>query len=152
MRKNETAEKKAKTNKTTKTTKNSTRKKQTPSESVKLLVEEFHSKWEAGLTISEISKLYGVEISTTYKKLEEIAKANGVAREYYLVKNQKKHAEFQHGSRAYEKFDEDSVKRLENSFGRILTEIRDIKDTVDITLKENEAYQNKITSEEEISV
>ena len=65
------------------------RKKRT--QYVEKMKRNFHQHFEAGMKISEIASKYNVDVSYTYKLLEDIAKNNNVPREYYLERDSSTH-------------------------------------------------------------
>lgn len=56
-----------------------------------ILMRNFKADFDSGMTIDQIARKYGISPRHTRKLLDEIAKQEGVDREYFLRRPHKKH-------------------------------------------------------------
>ena len=99
---------------------------------VKALKENFMQYHNEGYTIPEIAKIFNVEYSTVYKKLEEIAKANGVTRESLL-----QNAPYppQITSKATYLKDKVDIEELQKSFTNLKNDLNEVINKLEIFLE-----------------
>lgn len=107
-------------------------------ESVNEMIKNFHSMWENGKSIREISEFYGIHITTTYKYLEEVAKNNNVAtRLYYLEAPNKSHPGQRRNNDKVKKQTDCSVEEMLESFENLLNSIKQVEDSIEKIIKED---------------
>jgi len=99
---------------------------------VKALKENFMKYHNEGYTIPEIAKIFNVEYSTVYHKLDEIAKANGVTRESLLKKAP--YPPKVNSKAAYQK-DKVDLEDLQKSFTNLTNDLSKVIDQLEIFLE-----------------
>ena len=100
----------------------------------------FHSLFESGMKISQISSEYDVDVSYAYKLLEEIANQNGVTRNYYL---EQEHVHNNNSSdcdrkNSYTHYEEEHFKAISESFDNCLSDIIILSQKIESMRKEEE--------------
>lgn len=108
--------------------KQQTRKTPCSSKAMEKLIENFHTEWRNGYTLKEIAEKYGADRSSVYKRLEEIAKRNGVSRDYYSERNRKSSKIVRHSNSVDEY--ENSICQLDELFSKILADVRGTKNII----------------------
>lgn len=112
--------------------------------SVDRMMKYFHNDFNNGLEINEIAKKYKINKSTVYKKLEKIAKTNGVSRDYYIRNPQMSHKIPAHDTKnSYEHYTDDDLKNINASFDNIVTDIVALREKIE----NNVMFSNKAEKE-----
>lgn len=107
-------------------------------ETVKEMIKNFHSMWENGNSIKDISDYYGIHITTTYRCLEEIAKNNNISSKFiYFEFPNRSHTGPRKNSGTAKKQTDCSVEEMLESFENLLNSIKQVEDSIEKILKEN---------------
>lgn len=117
------------------TNKNS-RKKRT--QYVDEMEKNFHQHFEAGMKISEIANKYNVDVSYTYRLLEEIGKNNNVPREYYLERDSSTHISSGTGNASFTHYTPEQYESISKSFDIAFSDIKNLRQNIEALSKDND--------------
>ena len=115
----------------------------TQTKCVEKLVRNFHTDFEAGLTITQIADKYYVTKSYIYKLLEKIAKQNGVKREYYLEREHATHTSSEYDrNTGFTHYNDEMFQNIMKSFDNLHEDISTLRSKL-------EAFKQEINNKED---
>ena len=108
------------------------RKQRSASESVKKMMEDLPNLIEQGMSFAEVAKKYNIDVSTIYKRLNEIAELHGMQRSALLQRPVLSHSRNvkANTNNSYKKYGKDEIEETMHLYNEMLEIVRELRENV----------------------